>query len=286
MESNRGNSDWPDRVGLVALAAVTLAAAAGFAVFGRNPRLVASVPGAAEIFPIAYSLSPHIHMWTAAAVAAVILTRAVGWRWLAALALTYAISLGAELLGTSTGVPFGAYAYSRSLEPFWFDHVPIAIPVSWFTMALPAYVLVTRRVAKPVGAILAAAALLTTWDLVLDPAMSGATSYWRWAEPGPYYGMPWINLAGWMLTGTAIMAGLELIGAREWARRVPHRAMVWLYALQFVLPLVMAAAAGFWGAILAAVVALGVLGFLLRAPRAPRAPAPHGATGPGFGVPA
>jgi uncharacterized membrane protein len=43
--------------------------------------------------------------------------------------------------------------------------------------------------------------VLLSWDLSLDPAMSYATRYWIWGSTGAYYGMPWLNLFGWYVTG-------------------------------------------------------------------------------------
>jgi putative membrane protein len=241
------------------LALVTFAVAAGFATFGLHPALVAKLPGAPAVYPVAFALAPLLHMGAAAAALAAVLAGHVRWRWLGALVVVYAASLGAELLGTTTGVPFGAYAYDRSLAPFWFGHVPVAIPLSWFTMALPAYALAARPGRGSVEVVVLGASLLTAWDLVLDPAMAGATTYWRWVDPGPYYGMPWVNLAGWMVTGAVIMASLELLGARRWTTRLPRAAMGWIYGLQFLLPALMAAAAAYWGAIAAAAAALAAI---------------------------
>jgi hypothetical protein len=36
----------------------------------------------------------------------------------------------------------------------------------------------------------------TAWDLFLDPQMV-AWGFWVWAEPGGYFGIPWINFVGW-----------------------------------------------------------------------------------------
>ncbi|HSM35939.1 MAG TPA: carotenoid biosynthesis protein [Longimicrobiales bacterium] len=275
-----------EQAAIAVLAVLTVAAAAGFAVFGLHPQLIARLPGAATVYPIAFTVAPQLHMGAAAVALAVLLISRARARWVPAFLAVYTLSLGAELLGTTTGVPFGAYAYDRSLAPFWFDHVPVSIPVSWFTVALPAYALALRAEGGPASTILLGAALLTAWDLILDPAMAGATSYWRWAEPGPYYGMPWINLAGWMLTGVALMAALEGLRARAWVRDLPRAALGWIYGLQFLLPMLMAAAAGYWGAIAAASVAVLLLGVASRPPvgtqrEAEVAPGPSARSGAG-----
>ena len=76
----------------------------------------------------------------------------------------------------------------------WFDRVPLLIPLSWFTMAVPAFALsyfTFRHSSQVFVRIIFGALLLTVWDLSLDPAMSYLTTYWNWGESGPFYGMPW-----------------------------------------------------------------------------------------------
>ena len=43
----------------------------------------------------------------------------------------------------------------------------------------------------------------TAWDLFLDPQMVG-WGYWVWAEPGGYFGIPWINFFGWFVASALI----------------------------------------------------------------------------------
>ena len=100
--------------------------------------------------------------------------------------------------------------------------------------------------------------LLTAWDLALDPAMSFLTPYWVWEESGPFYGMPWVNLAGWMATGMILMGLLEVFGSRRWG---PHLPLGWLaayYGVVLLMPLGMVLAAGLWWALLAVGVALAL----------------------------
>ena len=99
--------------------------------------------------------------------------------------------------------------------------------------------------------------LLLAWDLTLDPAMSEATRYWVWGEPGPYYGMPLMNLVGWYVTGVALMVALEKLGAREWLRRVSAGWQAAFYGANVILPLGMSVVAGLWGAAVAMACVLG-----------------------------
>ena len=122
--------------------------------------------------------------------------------------LSMSISLTSELLGTTYGIPFGAYSYTTLLGPKWFDRVPLLIPLSWFTMSWAAWIIARRRTGG-FQAVLLGTCLLVAWDLLLDPAMSRVTSYWIWGDKGNYYGMPWTNLLGWAITGFVLLAMLR-----------------------------------------------------------------------------
>ncbi|HSG46460.1 MAG TPA: carotenoid biosynthesis protein, partial [Longimicrobiales bacterium] len=149
--------------------------------------------------------------------------------------------------------------------------VPLLIPVSWFLMSLPSWVVAQRALpghrARRIGL---AALFLVAWDLALDPAMSFLTPYWRWAESGPYYGMPWVNLLGWYLTGLVIMSVLDALGPRLGLATLPARWMLAYYGLVLLMPLGMVAAAGLWPAVVATVAGVGLCTFLARRGLAPR----------------
>jgi putative membrane protein len=115
-----------------------------------------------------------------------------------------------ERVGTRTGRPFGRYEYTGALRPA-IASVPAIVPLAWFSMAVPARE--TAHAALGVRSttrsrILVGSALLTAWDLFLDPQMVGE-GYWRWARDGRYRGIPLSNFAGWFVTGLAVMALLE-----------------------------------------------------------------------------
>jgi len=239
----------------------------GYATFGVNPGLLVRMPGAADFYSRAFRFFAVTNIWFAWALLALFLTRAVRGRWIPAFVVLYAISLVSELSGTTTGFPFGEYRYSPVLDPMWFDHVPIVIPLSWFFMALPSYAL-ARSVLPDAHQrwtrVFLASAVLVSWDLSLDPAMSHATQYWIWGSSGAYYGMPWLNLLGWYVTGLALMAALQILNTDRWLATL---SLPWLrrfYLANLALPLGMNAAAGLWGAVIAAVAALTAAHFLGR----------------------
>ena len=106
-----------------------------------------------------------------------------GWMlgWLTA---SLAVGFAAELLGTRTGLPFGSYHYDDgALGPAVLG-VPVVIAMAWAMMSYPA-LLVGRRLGKGTVTVpLLAGWALASWDLFLDPQMTGE-GYWVWTATGP-----------------------------------------------------------------------------------------------------
>ena len=165
------------------------------------------------------------------------------------------IALGTELLGTSTGFPFGGYAYTSLLGYRILGLVPFPIPISWFYMLYCALALCARLFPSRDDArtrwlwAAAAAALLTAWDVAMDPAMV-STSHWVWRESGVFYGMPLTNWLGWFGTGLVIARVMVSItrptlvaerNAREWLPLA-------LYAANGVMPIAICLRDGLWWA--------------------------------------
>lgn len=248
-----------DKVGLTALVLFSMASVAGYATFGRHPELLARFPSSARFFPVAFEFFARGHILVAFAALAASLSARAGWGWLPALAVAGGLSLGAELLGTSTGFPFSAYRYTELLGYRVGGLVPLLIPFSWFLMAFPSYVIAQAMADARVARWGIGALLLTTWDLTLDPAMSSLTRYWVWETPGPYYGMPLVNLAGWFATGVAIMAGFDMVRTGEVARRIPVPLMETYYATVLALSLAMTLVGGYLGAVIATVAVLALV---------------------------
>ncbi len=114
-------------------------------------------------------------------------------------------TLAIEKIGVSTGLPFGRYHYTSKLRPR-IAGVPAIVPLAWFAMAVP-----SREVARaitPAWRVPLGAALLTAWDLFLDPQMVGE-GYWKWNRVGRYRGIPLTNFLGWAATSCAVMALLD-----------------------------------------------------------------------------
>lgn len=167
------------------------------------------------------------------------------------------LSLGSELLGTSTGFPFGHYSYLSGLGYKIAGLVPFTIPLSWFYVGLVSYLIARAGLEvdkKPsllrhVGAIALGALALTSWDFVLDPAMSQtALPFWYWQQPGAFFGMPYQNFVGWMGTGALFMSVAAVLWKNMSLNLDRSRLSVPLvvYLSNFAFAAVMSCAAGFW----------------------------------------
>lgn len=171
-----------------------------------------------------------------------------------------AVSLSCELLGTSSGFPFGDYSYLNGLGYKIGGLVPFTIPLSWFYLGLSSYLLSRGgcyRAHQPMRALqlLASVALgsvlLMAWDFVLDPAMSQtAMPFWYWHQPGAFFGMPYQNFAGWFGTGVIFMGITTLLwrGDRQVGQltRAQLTTPLVVYLANFAFAAVMSMAAGFW----------------------------------------
>jgi lycopene beta-cyclase len=159
-------------------------------------------------------------------------------RTLKTFAIVTVLSYLAELLGSSTGVPFGKYHYTDILQP-QIAGVPLLIPLAWMMMLPPAWAIAEIILSKTINhkgqqghevpqrktlgfpswdflsarpafsgegvvkKILLSALAFTAWDLFLDPQMVG-WDFWRWEVPGQYFGIPLSNYLGWIIVSALI----------------------------------------------------------------------------------
>ncbi|HSM36932.1 MAG TPA: carotenoid biosynthesis protein, partial [Longimicrobiales bacterium] len=222
----RSTRDWL-LFGLAVCLFIFFIALHGHAVFSEIDRLPWRI-----LVPVTASFC-FIHSWYL-----------LGWRRaLALMACATLISLGAETLGQTRGWLFGPYCYTELLGPKIGGRIPFLIPFAWYMMFYPSYVianLVAEGRATPANGrfvwilwmALLSAAIMTAWDLTMDPIMSyepldgvdqaaiaasGEIPAWRWlvsvVEPqncaqgtrlppttSTHFGVPWQNYQGWMLT--------------------------------------------------------------------------------------
>lgn len=258
---------------LIAQAGIVVASLLGYGIFTSRPGLLVEVDPQARFFTWAFhGFAVGNMLFGGLAVLAESVLRDLKPA-IVALATIYIVSLTSELLGTTYGIPFGAYSYTTLLGPKWFDRVPLLIPLSWFTMSWAAWIIARRRTGGFQGVLLGTC-LLVAWDLLLDPAMSRVTSYWIWGDKGNYYGMPWTNLLGWAITGFVLLAMLRKLAPEP---KGDLRFSIWVYFVNFLLPLGFCVLNGYWIAVFAGIGAV-VAAFLVfgsgKASRLPQASSP------------
>ncbi|WP_421654676.1 gamma-carotene 1'-hydroxylase CruF [Leptothermofonsia sp. ETS-13] len=210
---------------------------AGLILVLPNPEFIGNLPPFGQmLFGWSMIGGGVVYILLGAATVALYAYRNLGWRnWLGFMLPAVFLSLGSELMGTSTGFPFGHYHYLSGLGYKIGGLVPFTIPLSWFYLGMSAYVLAKAGLEarglkgwmKNAGAIALGAVLLTAWDFVLDPAMSQTPyPFWEFQDAGQFFGMPYRNLTGWLGTGALFMSVATLF----WQRGEMHltRSQLWV----------------------------------------------------------
>ena len=136
----------------------------------------------------------------------------IGWKkTLIFFVITAGISWGYEHVGVETSLIYGQYHYTDYLGEK-LGHVPIIIPLAWFMMIYPSYIIanmifsgkaisVQNKFSKIIVLALLSAVIMTAWDFVIDPYLSGPTiEAWVWEKGGAYFDIPIHNFFGWILT--------------------------------------------------------------------------------------
>ncbi len=189
---------------------------AGLLLVLPHPEFIAKLPAIGQTaFSWSMAGGGVVYMLLGMAAVSVYAYRTLGsWHCFGFMLPALTISLSSELLGTSTGFPFGHYRYLSGLGYKIAGLVPFTIPLSWFYLGFSAYLIARaglKSSSRPIwkqtlSAIVLGAILLTAWDFVLDPAMSQTTMpFWVWEQPGAFFGMPYQNFLGWFGTGATFM---------------------------------------------------------------------------------
>jgi len=176
------------------------------------------IPGGIGIKTIMMMSFSLVHAWYV-----------LGWRRaLMFFAITAMVSWGYEQIGVETGMVYGKYHYTDVLGAK-LGHVPIIIPVAWFMMIYPSFIIASlitsgsisknqNKISQVIWLSIASAVVMTVWDLVIDPYLSGPTQRaWVWESGGQYFGVPLQNFAGWLLT-TFTVYFLYLVFERRMTR--------------------------------------------------------------------
>jgi uncharacterized membrane protein len=136
------------------------------------------------------------------------------------LLVTALVGFAAEVLGTSTGFPFGKYYYTDILGPKLLG-VPEVVPLVWFVIAYLAYSMSRGVLGAGRFSLLSVAALsafgAVSWDFMVDPMFS---SYGYWVWTGQYLplpkleGIPLTNFVGWFVL-LCLMVSIYLLLIRK-----------------------------------------------------------------------
>ena len=176
------------KLALAAVAAVvTVLANILWAIFSGSTRDVLTIVGV-----LAFSLASGLHAYIALGSA-----RFVKFAFIALIT-----TIIVEIIGVKTGIPFGTYEYDPArLGPTVFQ-VPLLIPLAWFMMLYPSWLVVNHLVKAKIPAVLLSSLLMASWDLYLDPQMVNE-GYWTWFISGaPSQEIPISNFVGWFITAS------------------------------------------------------------------------------------
>jgi uncharacterized membrane protein len=147
-----------------------------------------------------------------------------------------------ENMSISSGFPFGNYQHTAAMGPK-FLHVPLIVgpifaAVGYLGWVLAGILLGDTQSERHPGVLLAqpivAAFVTTSWDLCVDPIGGTLNRDWIWADGGGYFGVPWLNYFGWMLT-TWIIFQLFSIYLAAWGKpgRAPRSRAYWMQPVVF-----------------------------------------------------
>jgi putative membrane protein len=135
----------------------------------------------------------------------------------AGISLVTAYAYAVEFVGVTTGEPYGPFEYGVSLGPM-VEGVPVGLPVFFLPLVLNSYLLCllllgdltrSRWVRIPV-----VAATVLAVDLVLDPG-AVALGFWEYFGETAFYGVPWSNYRGWVLSAVVAVVVFDLGFDRE-----------------------------------------------------------------------
>jgi putative membrane protein len=122
-----------------------------------------------------------------------------------------AYSYAIEIVGVTTGWPYGYFEYGIDLGPM-LGGVPVALPVFFLPLVANAYLLCLLLLGpladRAIPRLLSVIALVLAMDVVLDPG-AVALGFWRYEGGGAFYGVPWSNYAGWVLSATVAVVVLD-----------------------------------------------------------------------------
>lgn len=131
-----------------------------------------------------------------------------------------------ETVAIITGFPYGHFGYSDYLGYRILGYAPWTVAFAWTPLMLGAYAFASLVTDNIISRFVTSTVILTSFDLVLDP---GAVylRFWQYADGGWYYGVPWSNFAGWLVSGAIGTIIIESFVAKaKPLLRIPVQLMV------------------------------------------------------------
>ncbi|MEY4900312.1 MAG: hypothetical protein RI895_734 [Actinomycetota bacterium] len=215
------------KLALAAVAAVvTVLANILWAIFSGSTRDVLTIVGV-----LAFSLASGLHAYIALGSA----------RFVKFASIALITTIIVEIIGVKTGIPFGTYEYDPArLGPTVFQ-VPLLIPLAWFMMLYPSWLVVNHLVKAKIPAVLLSSLLMASWDLYLDPQMVNE-GYWTWFISGASsQEIPISNFVGWFITAAIIFTLVsKFVGepTSDVSNLVPYSLMLWIWLGSFLVNVV------------------------------------------------
>jgi bisanhydrobacterioruberin hydratase len=158
-----------------------------------------------ETLPLMLLLTPGFSLLTSLLVVVPVLA-AEGWFFAFWLALAYALTFLAEVVGVATGTIFGEYAYGTTLGWAWHG-VPLIIAFNW-VMVVNGMVCIAGRVVppwsefwRPPAIVLLSGMLAVAFDYVMEP-VAIRLDYWSWTGGE----VPVQNYVAWFVIAVLLTA--------------------------------------------------------------------------------
>ncbi len=170
-----------------------------------------------------------------------------------------------EYLGATTDVIFGPYDYTGVLGVRVAGIVPLAILFAWIMATYGSWMIVDGlplHLSRVQRAVLTGA-VITVFDIQIEPVAVIIHEYWVWYADGWYYGVPFQNFVAWFVVGFifSLLVDTPLRTARaRGASRLPLIAI----GGSCVMFLVMNGVAGHLIAVVLSIVMIGVIVWVWR----------------------
>lgn len=180
-----------------------------------------------QIFPehVPTLLIVVLHVVPPALFAAIHGWRVYGAKGIAVFAgVCLAVATLMESLSLRTGFPFGRYTFTAVMGPKVFG-LPVLLALAYVGVGYAAWVVATlmvgARAHTRAGLLVVpcvAAMAMTAWDVAMDPVWAHIDRAWVWRDGGGYFGVPFSNFGGWLLTTWGFYQVFAL-----WLARQPRR---------------------------------------------------------------